>query len=389
MTHASLLTGQDLTTGAHLAIETHNGCIRRISAAAGSADAYIAPGLVDIQVNGYAGYDFNTAPLPDDLVAAVTRRLWQTGVTNYLPTVITNRPETIDNILAAIARACDANPLVNASIAGIHLEGPFISPEDGPRGAHAKEFVREPDWNLLERWQSASGGRIKIVTLSPEWPEALDFIRKCARSGITAAIGHTAATPEEISQAVAAGARLSTHLGNGAHVTLPRHPNYIWQQLAEDDLAISMIADGFHLPDSVLKVFSTVKREKALLISDSSYLAGMPPGEYHTHIGGDVVLTAAGKLHLAASPALLAGSARPLLQGVWHMTDKGLATLSDAWQLASTRPAGLLNLAAANGLTADAPANIVRFRLEADAIFILATYLQGQLVYNATSERSE
>ena len=134
-----------------------------------------------------------------------------------------------------------------AAIAGLHIEGPHISPEDGPRGAHPQHCVRPPDVDEFHRWQEASNGSVKLVTVSPEWPESPGYIEAVVREGVVVAIGHTKATTDQIRDAVNAGATLSTHLGNGAHSMLPRHPNYLWDQLAEDRLAASFIADGIHL----------------------------------------------------------------------------------------------------------------------------------------------
>src|SRR5699024_2348415 len=155
----------------------------------------------------------------------------------------------------------------------------------------------------------------------------IEFIHQATKSGVKVAIGHTAATTEQIVEAVQAGATLSTHLGNGAHVTLPRHPNYIWDQLAEDRLWASVISDGHHLPNNVLKVFNKVKQENMILVSDSVVLAGMSPGEYTTPIGGNVVLTKSGRLHLRDEFHLLAGSAQNILQGVENLVKNNLANL--------------------------------------------------------------
>jgi len=344
---------------------------------------FIGPGLVDLQVNGCFGFDFNTLPLAAETVAGASRAVWQQGVTSFYPTVITNAPEAIEEAVAAIAAVCESDPLVGRTIAGIHVEGPFISPEDGARGAHALQYVREPDWEIFLRWQKASGGRIKILTLSPEWPNSADFIAKCSASGVTVSIGHTAATPEQIQAAVRAGARMSTHLGNGAHLMLPRHPNYIWEQLAQDDLWSCVIADGFHLPDSVLKVVIKAKGERAMVVSDAVYLSGMAPGEYETHIGGKVVLTPEGRLHTAGNPKILAGSAQMLPWNIKHLLQRGLADLPLAWEMASVRPARFMGLEAAAGLAAGAPADVVLFDRQDGGIRILRTYKEGIPVYEA------
>ncbi|GAB3035212.1 N-acetylglucosamine-6-phosphate deacetylase [Spirosoma pulveris] len=331
---------------------------------------FIGPGLVDIQVNGFAGIDFNTTALTVDEVIQITNSLLRLGVTTFYPTVITNADEAIRTILRTLDRACETSALVASCIGGIHLEGPFISPEEGPLGAHPKAHVKPPDWSLLNSFIEASGGRSRLITLSPEWPGSADFIRRCVENGLLVAIGHTAASSAQIQEAVDAGARLSTHLGNAAHQLLPRHPNYIWEQLAQDELAATVIADGFHLPPSVLKVIVRMKAEKAILISDSVSLGGMPAGNYHSPVGGEVTLTDEGKLHLAGKPTVLAGSAQPLLWGVNQLVRLQLSSLTQAWEMASINASRLLNLPQQGGLTIGAPADLVLFRQDELGLFV-------------------
>jgi N-acetylglucosamine-6-phosphate deacetylase len=235
----------------------------------------------------------------------------------------------------------------------------------------------------LRRWQDAAGGRVRILTMSPEWPGSPAFVERCAAVGVTVSIGHTAATPEQVAAAVGAGARMSTHFGNGAHLMLPRHPNYLWEQLAQDALWSCLIADGFHLPDQVLKVAMRVKGERAIVVSDAVALAGMPPGTYSMPVGGQVVLTPHGRLHLAADEKLLAGSAQMLLHSVRHLTGRGLAALPDAWDMASVRPAKLMGLPQAAGLAAGAPADLVLLRQDGGSVRVDQTYKAGVPTYDA------
>ena len=165
----------------------------------------VAPGLIDIQINGYDGVDFNDPDANTDQIVAATRRLWRAGVTAFCPTIITGSFDHIARCISNLVRAADESPEFARAMMGIHVEGPFISPEDGPRGAHPKEHARPPDWNEFQRWQDAARGQIRIITLSPEWPEAIDFIERAAASGVIVAIGHTAATPAQIAGAVKAG----------------------------------------------------------------------------------------------------------------------------------------------------------------------------------------
>lgn len=341
----------------------------------------IAPGLIDMQINGYNGIDFNTFPINEEEIIEITKLLWKEGITSYFPTVITNSDEAIESAVKTIAKACNTFPKLSESIAGIHLEGPFISPEDGPRGAHQKEYVKAPNWGLFQRWQEAANGKIKIVTISPEWAGSVEFIQKCVNENVIVSIGHTSATPDQIQDAVKAGARMSTHLGNGAHLMLPRHPNYLWEQLAQDELWACMIADGFHLPESVLKVIIRAKQDKAMLVSDAVSFSGMEPGEYTTHIGGKVVLTPKGKLYLAEKPKLLAGSVQMLKWGIENLVQMKLCSLETAWEMASIRPARFLQIPQQNGLEVGAPADFLLFSKEENEIHIHLTIKNGECVY--------
>ncbi|MBO0992108.1 amidohydrolase family protein [Bacillus sp. SD088] len=384
----TVIEGIHYATGEQIFVSIEEGTISQIQAVAKQRERglpYIAPGLVDLQINGYGRNDFNTLPISQELVEQITRALWREGVTSYCPTIITNHDEAIEKAVEVIAKASDQQ--VQQCITGIHLEGPFISPEDGPRGAHGKEYIKAPDWDLFQTWQNAARGMIKIITLSPEWTGSFDFISKCVENDVVVAIGHTAATPEQIQKAVAAGAKMSTHLGNGAHVNLPRHPNYIWEQLAQDDLWTCLIADGFHLPESFLKVAMKTKGFQSMLVSDAVYLSGLEAGEYETHIGGKVVLTPEGKLYLQANPNLLAGSVKMLKDGVTYLLKTGLCNLWEAWEMAAIRPSTFMKLPTQKGLIEGAPADLVVFNLEDKHVNILQTYKAGTLVYPSATVR--
>lgn len=377
------IKGIHFATGEPISVTIEGERIKQITSEKNNSPFYIAPGLVDLQINGYKGYDFNTLPIPKDLVRRITEAVWEEGITSLYPTVITNSDEAIEEAVATIAMICDNDHFMDSCIPGIHLEGPFISPEDGPRGAHGKDFVKAPDWELFQRWQEAAKGKIKIITISPEWPGSVEFIKKCVETDVVVSIGHTSATPEQIKEAVAAGARMSTHLGNGAHLMLSRHPNYLWEQLAQDELWTCLIADGFHLSESFLKVAMKVKGQRSMLVSDAVYLSGLAPGEYKTHIGGEVVLTPEGKLHIKDNPKLLAGSVQMLKDGIVHLYKSGLATLHEAWEMASILPSTFMELPSKEGLSENAPADLVVFQWDGDQVDIVQTYKAGKLVYSA------
>lgn len=339
------ILGNSYLDGYGVEISFSEGIIDSISETQSSIDKdlFLGPGFTDIQVNGYGGIDYNEVQSDPMNLAGISRLLYQEGVTTHFPTIITNDPEQISRLIHQIVSLRKRDELSRMSIEGLHIEGPFISPVDGPRGAHPKEFVRAPDWALVQKWQNESKGLIKMITLSPEWENAHSFIERCVDYGILVSIGHTNATHQQILDAVGAGAALSTHLGNGMHPILARHPNYLWSQLSQDHLGASIIADGFHLPAEVIQVFQKVKKEKLILISDSVSLAGTPAGDYKLHIGGEVTLTSEGKLHLSSNPSILAGSASTIRRGVSFLVKNKLALLPEAWEMASVRPDKLLN----------------------------------------------
>ncbi len=374
----NIINATHYKTDKPVSVEIENGHIARISDSDKKSDLIIAPGLIDLQVNGYNGIDLNGSGLTTADIELLTYNICKDGVTSYFPTVITGSSHKIESLLRVIDSACKDLPFVNACIGGIHLEGPFISSDDGPRGAHPKEFVKAPDWDLFCRWQKAAGGRIRIITLSPEWPGSVEFIAKCTANGVTVSIGHTAANPEQIRQAIEAGASMSTHLGNGSHLMMHRHANYIWQQLASDHLWASVIADGFHLPKALLKVFLRAKQNKSILVSDATYFTGFAPGEYESPIGGRVRLEANGRLSMARNAELLAGSAKSLLCCVNYLVNQKIVSLSDAWDMASVRPMSLLMEKTMDGLQVGERADLVLFEVIDNKILIKQTLKSGK-----------
>src|SRR6266540_327077 len=263
------------------------------------------PGLFDLQLNGFGGIDFNGPDLTGDRVEEALGRIRATGVTRCLPTLITSSFEDF----AARARVISRVP--SAAIAGIHMEGPYLSPEDGPRGAHPRADVRSASVDDFRRRQEAADGRIVLVTLAPETDGAVALIEYLVTANVRAALGHTAATPEQIARAIAAGATLATHLGNGCAHMLPRHPNAIWELLAADAVFASFIVDGHHLPPATVKAMIRAKGiDRSILITDAVAAAGCAPG---THTIGGVLseLSADGRVSLPGT-LYLAGSALTL-----------------------------------------------------------------------------
>ena len=328
------VTGRDPATGRTLSVTTEGGVIAEVRPAKGATDLWLAPGLVDLQVNGFAGHDVNDAEVSAETLVELVRALRRVGVTTVLPTVVTASERHITRAVAVIGQARDADPGVAHAIPYVHVEGPFLSDQEGPRGVHDARHIRPASIEELRRW----GDLVGMVTVSPHNEAAIEFIRAAARAGVRCAIGHTHATPEQITRAVDAGAELSTHLGNGAHALLARHPNYLWAQLADDRLAAGFIADGHHLPADTFKAMLRAKGlDRVLLVSDCTELGGMPPGRYRTPVGGEVELSPDGRLSYAGTP-FLAGASRPLADGVATAIAMADLTLAAALRLATANP---------------------------------------------------
>jgi N-acetylglucosamine-6-phosphate deacetylase len=304
------------------------------------------PGLFDLQVNGFGGVDFNAAVLTADRVGEALERMRATGVTRCLPTLITSPFDRFAANARVLARMADA------AIAGIHMEGPYLSPEDGARGAHPREHLAPASVDDFVRRQDAADGRIALVTLAPEVPGALRLIEHLAASGVRAAIGHTVAAPQQIGDAISAGATLATHLGNGCAQMLPRHPNPIWELLAADDVLATLIADGHHLPPATVKAMVRAKGAgRTMLVTDAIAAAGCAPGAYA--IGGvECVLDDEGRVSLPGTP-YLAGSSLTLDRAIANAVRFTGLTIEEVIPMASTTPARYLGTTTAGTVTAD------------------------------------
>jgi N-acetylglucosamine-6-phosphate deacetylase len=347
---------------------------------------FIAPGLFDLQINGHGGTWFGRAGITPDEVLAVLERHFRFGVTRLCPTVITNSFEVLHGALSALRVACEWELWATRMVPGFHFEGPYISGEDGPRGAHPQEHVRPPDWKEFERLQAAAGGRICLITLAPELPGAIAFIQRAVASGVTVALGHTAASGEEIAAAVDAGARLSTHLGNGAHTTLRRHPNYIWEQLGDPRLSASVIADGHHIPPSVLRPIIRTKGVGGVILTcDASGLAGCSAGTY-TEGQMRMEVLDDGRIVVAGQRQLLAGSAANTGRCVLEALRNGGVRLREALDMAGRNPSRLLGFEEI-ALRAGSRADLVLFGIsESDSLDVRATVAAGSLRFGTVPE---
>lgn len=308
------------------------------------------PGLVDLQVNGFAGVDFNDAAITPAALEHALAALRRHGVTTCLPTLITAPEALLAGRLEALERAAAASPLARAMVPGWHLEGPFLSAEPGYAGCHDAAAMIDPDPALLDRLCRGRQRPILMLTLAPERDGAVATIAHAAARGMLVALGHTAASLAQLRAAIAAGARLATHLGNALPSPQPKFDNPLIAQLSEDGLAASFIADGIHIPEFALKVLLRAKTpSRAILVSDATAAAAAPPGLYD-FAGMRIEHTSRGAVHIPGTDRL-AGSALTLDRGVANLIAWGLVEPAQAIAMASTQPAALLAPAlAAHGL---------------------------------------
>jgi len=380
------ITGLLYSDNKPVAVTMEDGIITRIKRVrklpTGSVELIIAPGLIDNQVNGFAGvsFTFGGGELTADDVKKATEEIWKTGVTTYLPTLTTNSHDLLIKNFSVLGKVKD-NPALLGSIPGFHLEGPYISPIDGYRGAHPLIHVRKPDWNEFMMFNKAAGNGIIHVTIAPEVDGAMDFIDKCKAEGIVVALGHHNASAQQITEAIDRGARIATHLGNGCANMINRHNNPLWPQLSDDRLMISIIGDGFHLNPQEIRVFYKVKGpERTIITSDVTSFASLKPGKYITEEGETIELTPEGMLRNPAQD-ILYGSASPVKKGVVNVMKATGCSLAESIRMTSLNPAKLYGLNDRGEIALGKRADIILFKIENEKMIIKKTYVKGKLVY--------
>ncbi|AMV39176.1 N-acetylglucosamine-6-phosphate deacetylase [Planctomyces sp. SH-PL62] len=365
-----IVRARDWDASRWIEIEIRDGMLERIDECdrprdGGEDEVFVAPAFWDIQTNGRWGHSFSSPDVTVDQVVSIIRAQRGLGAARICPTLITAPVDDTLHGLRTVAEACDSHPDVDRMVVGVHLEGPFLSDQNGYKGTHPADAMRDPDWSLFERFQEASGGRVILMTLAPERPGSAEFIRKAVASGVTVSVGHTAVDRDSLSEAVEAGATLSTHLGNGIAAELPRHPNPIWLQAAEDRLYASLIADGHHLDREVLRVLARAKGwHRLILVSDAGWLAGLPAGNY-----GAWDVDPSGKIVLAGTP-YLAGSTQGLETGLRILDEVEPSFPRPLLDTVTVNPARLLNQPAPR-LAVGEPADLTLLRRPAPGRLML------------------
>jgi N-acetylglucosamine-6-phosphate deacetylase len=299
------------------------------------------PGLTDLQVNGYAGVDFNDAALTADALDHALNAMLRSGVTTCLPTLITADETTLADRLAALDNAVASSRLGPAMVPGFHLEGPFLNPTRGYAGCHPTTAMIPPDPGVLERLTAGLRHPVLLLTLAPELDGAIRLIKWACSGGMVVAMGHTAADAAFIVRAIQAGVTLSTHLGNALPQPQPKFHNPLMAQLARDELHASFIADGIHIPPPALKVLLRAKGlSRSVLVTDATAAAATGPGRYR-FAGMTIEHMPDGSVTVPGTSAL-AGSALCLDQAVRNLISWNLAAPVAALSMASTQPAALI-----------------------------------------------
>jgi N-acetylglucosamine-6-phosphate deacetylase len=303
------------------------------------------PSLFDIQINGFAGVDFQRLDLSQtDLRHAVdVLRAHQTY--RIFLTLITDKVDALCRKFERIAEFRQNDPLISETVCGYHLEGPFLSPEEGYCGAHPAELQQAPNFLTFQRLQEAARGNIRLVTVAPEWPEAPQFIADVAQTGVVVSLGHTNASNAHIDDAIRGGATLCTHLGNAVPQNLPRHDNVVQRLLARDELTACLIPDGVHLPPFVLKNFFRAKpKGKVILTTDAMAAAAAPPGRYTL-----------GAIEVEARDGAVRQPGRPNLAGSCLVPNRGVINAAQWLDISPAEARGLFSTRVAAHFGIDLP----------------------------------
>jgi N-acetylglucosamine-6-phosphate deacetylase len=335
----------------HPVITVEDGLIASITAGEpnGSAEMLTAA-FFDIHVHGAVSFDFMTAS-PAEITAA-GRFLAAHGVAHYLPTTVTGPVDATLRALETLADAIEAAPALDAAVpVGIHLEGPFVS--HAKRGVHPAGSLQPPSIALFDRLQQAARGHIRLLTLAPELPGALELTRHATAAGVRVSLGHSNATAMEAAAALAAGAVSATHTFNAMRALDHREPGILGVVLDRNGLYAELICDGVHVDPAMVRLWLRMKGpERAILVTDGISATGMPEGDYD--LGGITVTVRDG---VCRSGETLAGSVLTMDKAVANLQRFTTSPLNEAVRLAAQNPARMLGLSALNSLTPGSPAN--------------------------------
>ena len=306
-------------------------------------------GFIDLQVNGWCGVDFSEPSLTRSDFTRACQQILKSGTSAFLPTIVTSDMRVYENNLPVIAHSIKEEEF-GGRVLGVHIEGPFISPEDGARGAHPLQNVVEPDSFVLDRLIELSEGNIRLLTIAAEGRGADALTTHASKKSICVSLGHQLAEESDLTAIAAAGAKALTHLGNGMPAMINRHSNPLLSGLACDELTAMIITDGHHLPASLIKVILRVKgTDRTIVTSDATALTGMPPGNYNM-FGAVVTRDQSGKVYNPET-GYLAGSGATMLECMNHLTSLNLLTESELIDIGFNNPLQLINMPKPSDIT--------------------------------------
>jgi N-acetylglucosamine-6-phosphate deacetylase len=329
MSHSQTHVARDLKTGQPVALRCEPGRVLEITATSATPlpDVWLAPALVDLQVNGFAGVDFQQDDLSLEQVIAAARGLRQAGCARWFATLITDSWEAMMQRLARLRTLRSQSPELRRAIAGWHLEGPFLSSEPDYHGAHPAEWMLDPTPGHIAELRKLTGTDPVLLTLAPERKGALEVIPLAVSRGITVSLGHTNATAEVLRAAVAAGASGFTHFGNACPQQLDRHNNILWRVLETPGLTFSMIPDGIHVSGSLFRLaHRLMSNDRIFYVSDAMAAAGAAPG--HHRLGRLRLEVGADQVVRKPCSRQFAGSALRPVDGVF----RAAAMLEECWR---------------------------------------------------------
>jgi len=333
----------------------------------------LIPGFVDVHVHGGGGYDAMSGEVAD--IQGMSRFHASHGTTSILPTTLTADRASIERAVRSIVEAIRQGA-EGADIAGIHLEGPFISPQRC--GAQHPDHIREPSTEELDSYLRLAEGHVKLLTAAPERPHAMEMIRHAVQHGVTVSIGHSDAAFEVVQEAVRNGATHVTHLFNGMRPLHHREPGVAGGALLLDELTVELICDGWHVHrDLVEFVFRIKPDEKVVLITDAMSAAGLPDGDDY-QLGGLPCCKVDGQVRLKSSGDL-AGSCLTLdeaLRNAMQFTGRSLADVLPTLTINAARAVGIDDRKGSI-----APGKDADFTVLDDRFRVTAAYVRGKCVF--------
>jgi N-acetylglucosamine-6-phosphate deacetylase len=364
------IKGRHYITGQAVEIQCEEEIITAINPCASedaAEDRWLAPGLVDLQVNGFGGIDFQQDNLTTDDLLTASRALRSAGCTRWLLTLITDDWAALLSRLRHLKKLRDASPELRRAIAGWHVEGPFLSAEPGFCGAHDRTKMIDPSADIIRELPDITGDDSLLLTIAPERAGGLRAIETAVKLGMKVSLGHTNAPAEILAQAIARGATSFTHLGNACPRELDRHDNILWRVLDRPDFLVSVIPDRIHVSPALFRLIHRVKSPEAIYYTaDAMSAAGMPPGRYRLgrlelEVGADQIVRQPGGTNFA-------GSALRPIDGVRRAAEMLGTSWREPWRSFSEIPAKFMGLG--SGLVVGQPAEICVIKASEDGKLI-------------------